>query len=251
MQHDQKIVALFLCISMLILNQGGEAKPAEEHTTRQTKAPNNGGTTQADVKTLDGQLLNAGAPILNQPQALPGFGGIVGSMPYGRYGALAYGGSSYPGASGAGLIGLPYGGSGAGSAAVANGVMPGVNTLQFGNTAGLNYPVIANYVGNNLLPYQFNGPDVFANYMFGGLPQLPNNFGPTVAGANSLDNFVTMSNLHGVTGNGNQVPPPTQMQLQGHASQLQPQLGATYRIPSAIFGQMGGYGPGFQGYQIL
>uniref|UniRef100_A0A0A1XLG0 Uncharacterized protein n=1 Tax=Zeugodacus cucurbitae TaxID=28588 RepID=A0A0A1XLG0_ZEUCU len=258
MQHNQKITAILLCIGVLALNHGGEARPTEERATRQTKGPSSGATTTADVKTISGQLLNGGATLLNQPQPLTAFGGMLGTMPYGRYGGLAYGGNGYPGAPGIGLIGLPFGGSAPGAAAGANGVPPGVNTLQLGNLAGLNYPATGNYVGNNLPPYAFNGPDVFANYMFGGLPQLQNNFGPTVAGANNLENLVNMANLQGVTGNGNQVPlagaqmAGTPMQLQGQASQLQPQFGgAAYPIPSAIFGQMGGYGQGFQGFQVL
>ncbi|XP_014099092.2 uncharacterized protein [Bactrocera oleae] len=251
MQHNQKIAVILLCIGVFTLSHGVEAKPADVRTTRQTKVPNSGGATQAEVKSLSEQLLNEGASVLTQPQGLAGFGGVVGAMPYARYGGLAYGGSGYSGAPGVGLIGLPFGGSAPSAAAGPNGVMPGVNTLQLGNLAGLSYPVTGNYVGNNLPPYQFNGPDMFGNYMFGGLPQLQNNFGPMVAGANSLDNLVNIANLQGVNGNVNQVPSPTQLQLQGQASQPLPQLGAAYPIPSPVFGQMGGYGQGFQGFQLL
>ncbi|XP_049308671.1 uncharacterized protein LOC105228615 [Bactrocera dorsalis] len=251
MQQNQKIAVLLLCIGVLTLNHCCEAKPADERATRQTKEPHSDGATQAEVKTLSGPLLNGAAQVLTQPQGLAGFGGVVGLMPYPRYGGLAYGGSGYTGAPGMGLLGLPLSGSAPGVPAGANGALPGVNTLQLGNLAGLNYPATGNYVGNNLPPYPFNGPDMYANYMFGALPQLQNNFGPTVAGANSLDNLVNMANLQGVTGNGNQLPPPTQTPLQGQASQLQPQLSAAYPFPSGIFGQMGGYGQGFQGYPLL
>ncbi|CAD7013227.1 unnamed protein product [Ceratitis capitata] len=263
--NKHTIFAIFLCIAVLTLQQQCDAKPAQDRETRQAKGPSNVSATQVEVKSLGGQLLaSGGVPLLTQPQALSGQLPGFGYFPIARYGGAAYGGSGYVGAPGMGLIGgYPLSGSGSGLEALAgagNGISTGgVNTLQFGNLAGLGHPATANYVGNSLPPYPLNGPDMFTNYMFGGLPQMQNNFGPTVGGASNLENIVNAANLPGVIGSVGQTPfvgaqaqlPQLQLQGQVAAAQAQPQFGHMNSIPSGIFGPAGGYGPGLQGFQLF